>query len=232
VGLELPNWGQAFEKVVDRLSALSVAARVGILIAILAAIGGAYYGLFYLELMDERDQLAQEATRLATERGDYEKRKQEYLGFRNEINGLLEEQKRLLEVLPRRDDIEQFIENMQTQVELSGLSKVSSMREAATPVEIYLKIPVRMSASGTFHQIFRFFRSVSELKRIVNIEDLQLLPDGTRAEGAATPQLKASFLASTFQFVDKTSGTVNAAANKTSASSTAAPAKPKEGGKE
>ena len=92
------------------------------------------------------------------------------------MNALLEEQKELLRVLPKADDIEQFIENVQAQIELSGLSKVESVREAAQPVEMYVKIPIKMSLIGTYHQINRFFKQVGELKRIVNIEDLSLDP--------------------------------------------------------
>ena len=98
------------------------------------------------------------------EKTDYEKRKQEYLAFRNEVNALLEEQKELLRVLPKTDDIEQFIENVQAQIELAGLSKVASVRDAAQPVEMYVKIPIRMSLTGTYHQINHFFKNVGELQ--------------------------------------------------------------------
>ena len=106
-------------------------------------------------------------------------------------------------MLPKRDDIEQFIENVQAQIELAGLSKVSSVREAAQPVEMYVKIPIRMSLLGTYHQINRFFKNVGDLKRIVNIEDLQLAPSTEGNTPTNVNQLKANFVATTFQFVDK-----------------------------
>jgi type IV pilus assembly protein PilO len=97
---------------------------------------------------------------------------------------------------------------VQAQIELSGLSKVSSVREAAQPVEMYVKIPIRMSLTGTYHQVNHFFKQIGELKRIVNIEDLSLDPvtQGTALD--QTNALKANFVATTFMFTDKAQGGV------------------------
>jgi type IV pilus assembly protein PilO len=194
--------GQLF----DRIASMALAAKIGILVGVIALMGAGYWYFLYGDMMDEKDQLTREAEKLNKEKKEYEKRKQEYLAFRNEVNSLLEEQKELLRVLPKRDDIEQFIENVQAQIELSGLSKVSSVREAAQPVEMYVKIPIRMSLTGTYHQINRFFSNVGNLKRIVNIEDLQLAPTADSGINASGNQLKANFVATTFQFVDKGRG--------------------------
>jgi type IV pilus assembly protein PilO len=187
----------------DRLAAIPLLVKAGVLGATVVLLMGGYWYFFYSGMLDEKEQLTQEAKKLDKEKKEYEKRKQEYLAFRNEVNALLEEQKELLRVLPKRDDIEQFIENVQAQVELSGLSKVSSVREAATPMEMYMKIPVKMSLIGNYHQINRFFKNVGDLKRIVNIEDLSMVP-ATDVAGAPPNALKANFIATTFQFLDRT----------------------------
>jgi len=188
----------------DRIASAPLLAKLGAVLGAIALLCGGYYYFFYSDLLDEKEQLTQEAEKLNKEKKEYEKRKQEYLAFRNEVNALLEDQKEQLRVLPKSDDIEQFIENVQAQIELSGLSKVSSVREAAQPVEMYVKIPIRMSLIGTYHQINRFFKNVGDLKRIVNIEDLQLAPSETQVAGLTGQNLlKANFVATTFQFVDK-----------------------------
>ena len=193
------------QNIFDKIASLQLMAKVGIAIGAVVLLVGGYYYFFYGDMLDEQAQLEKDRDRLEREKKDYEKRKQEYLAFRNEVNALLEEQKELLRVLPKRDDIEQFIESVQAQIELSGLSKVSSIRDAAQPVEMYIKIPIKMSLSGTYHQINHFFKQVGDLKRIVNIENLSLEP---MAPAAGAPldqanQLKANFTATTFQFVDK-----------------------------
>ena len=98
---------------------------------------------------------------------------------------------------------------MQAQIELSGLSKVESVREPAQPVEMYVKIPIKMSLTGTYHQINRFFKQVGELKRIVNIEDLSLEPLSLAVAPEQPNLLKANFTATTFMFTDKGRGGPN-----------------------
>jgi type IV pilus assembly protein PilO len=192
----------------DRIAALQLAVKLGVIAGLVALLAGGYWYFFYSDMQDELTQLEQQQTKLEKEKKDYEKRKQEYLAFRNEVNALLDEQKELLRVLPKSDDIEQFIESVQAQIELSGLQKVASIRDAAQPVEMYVKIPIKMSLVGTYHQINHFFKNVGDLRRIVNIEDLRLDPNNPEATGSmsAPTLLKANFVATTFQFQDKGKG--------------------------
>jgi type IV pilus assembly protein PilO len=192
----------------DRFAALALGAKLGIIVGLVVALTGGYWYFFYSDMQDEQAQLEKDKTRLEKEKHEYEKRKQEYLAFRNEVNALLEEQKELLRVLPKADDIEQFIENVQQQIELSGLSKVESVRGPAQPVEMYVKIPIKMSLIGSYHQINRFFRQVGELKRIVNIEDLSLDPVSLAVSPEQPNPLRANFTATTFMFTDKGTGAV------------------------
>ncbi len=186
----------------DKFAALKTGVKVGILVGLLGAVAVGYYYFFYADVVDKKAANAQQIATLEAEKESYEKRKKEYQAFRLEVNQLLEEQKELLRVLPKKDDIEQFIENVNAQVELAGLSKVSSVREKAVPGDLYMKIPIRMSLVGTYHQINRFFKNIGELKRIVTISDLQMAREGGSSSKDGT-MLKADFVAQTFQFLDK-----------------------------
>jgi type IV pilus assembly protein PilO len=194
------------QQLFDRLAAVPLLAKLGALAGALVLLLGGYWYFLYSDMQDEMQHLQEQAEKLNKEKAEYEKRKQEYLAFRNEVNTLLEEQKELLRVLPKSDDIEQFIENVQAQIELAGLTKVASVRDPAQPVEMYVKIPIRMSLVGSYHQINHFFKTVGELKRIVNIEDLSMTPAGepqTNVGVTAATMLNAKFVATTFQFQEK-----------------------------
>ena len=193
------------QEMFDKLAAYPLIAKVGTLVGVVALLTGGYWYFFYSDLTDEEVQIVRRKDELTAEKKDYEKRKSQYLAFRNEVAQLLEEQKELLQVLPKNDDMEQFIESVQAQVEMAGLTKVSSQREAPISMDLYVKIPIRMSAVGSYHQINQFFKSVGDLKRIVNIEDLQLTSAGDSKDPNKTP-LKATFVATTFQYLDKPAG--------------------------
>lgn len=192
------------QELFDKLAAFPLAAKLGALIGIVVLLAGGYYWFFYSDLVEEEARIQRHTTELQTEKTEYERRKAEYLAYRNEVNQLLEEQKELLQALPKRDDIEQFLESVQAQVELAGLSKVSSEREAAIPLDLYTKIPVKMTAVGTYHQINQFFKSIGDLKRIVNIEDLELAPSAVDTKDIINKTLlKANFVATTFQYLER-----------------------------
>ena len=90
----------------DRLAAVPLAAKIGAMLGLVVLLGGGYYYFLYSDIVDEQGQLLSERGKLEQEKKEYEKRKAEYLAFRNEVNALLEEQKELLRMLPKADDIE------------------------------------------------------------------------------------------------------------------------------
>ena len=191
----------------NKLTAVPLRMKAGAVAGAVFLLCAGYWYFFYSDMGVEKKQLAEQAERLGKDRKDYEKRKKDLQEFLKERDDLLREQQDLVRVLPKEDEIEQFIEAVQAQIELTGLSRVASTREPPQPQDIYVRIPIRMSLIGTYHQINRFFRNVGELKRIVNIEHLSLVPtQETNAQGAnrtSSQLLRASFVAATFRFVEK-----------------------------
>jgi len=162
--------------------------------------------MFYSELGDERADLVAQGIKLAKEKTEYEARRKQFLAYQNEVNNLIEQQRELLQVLPRKDDIEQFLENVNSQIELAGLSHVSSVREPPVSEELYARLPIKMAARGTFHQLTRFFRNIGELKRIVTVSNLQLKHADVRPqekELAGGELLQAEFTATTYQLLER-----------------------------
>lgn len=196
----------------DKLAAAPLGQKLGGLAAVILLIVGGYYYFYLSDMQDELASLQTKTAQLKEERKGYEERERQYNQYRNEVNDLLEQQKELMRVLPKRDDIEQFIESVQAQIELSGLSKVTSVRENAVPMDMYTKIPIKMTLTGSYHQINHFFKNVGDLKRIVNIEDLALTMAAANTAAAvpvaasAPRLLTANFVASTFQFNEKKGG--------------------------
>ena len=74
------------------------------------------------------------------------------------------------------------------------------------PEELYLRLPIKMSAIGTFHPLTRFFKNIGELKRIVTISNLQLKHAEVKPqekELAGGELLDAEFIATTYQLLER-----------------------------
>lgn len=194
--------GDFFEKLVK----LKTAAKIGITGVVMAGIGAGYFFLFFTDLLEQVKSAQAHQEQLKSEKAQYEKRKVEYLAYRNEMNQLQEDQRELLKQLPKKAEIPTFVGNIQEQAELAGLEVITINIEPEIPQELYIKIPVRLEVKGTYHQVTRYFKNLSELRRVVNVENLSLTPDragaGVELQGSIPTKMKARFMANTFRFAE------------------------------
>jgi type IV pilus assembly protein PilO len=186
------------QTILKQKTPVKLAATAGVIIVIL----GAYGGLFYLDLQDQIKSGRSAQQRLKGEKDSYEARKREYLAYRNELTQLQQEQRELLKALPKKAEIPTFLSNIQEQAELAGLEVVTLTIEGETPQELYIRIPIRIEVRGSYHTITKFFKNISELPRIVNVENLALSTEKTGQEIGGIPRLRARFVAATFRFRD------------------------------
>jgi len=191
-------------ELISKLLKLKTPHKVALTLVVCLLMGGAYYQFFYADLSDSITGAEQTKIRLTEELRMYEQRKAEYLAYRNELKQLQEEQRELLRVLPKRDEIASFMSSIQEQAELSGLELLVFAPDPEMPEDLYVKIPIRMEVRGGFHSITKFFKNVSELRRIVTIEDLVMNPerDATKGGDAGATRIKARFIAATYRYQD------------------------------
>ncbi len=185
----------------QKLTRLKTPVKIAATAGLVAIILGAYGGLFYLDIQDQIKGAHTRQAQLKGEKDNYEKRKREYQAYRAELTQLQQEQRELLKALPKKAEIPTFLSNLQEQAELAGLEIVSLTIEAENPMELYIRIPVRIEVRGTYHSITKFFKNLSELPRIVNVEDLALTVE--KAELGTSPRLRARFIAATFRYRDQ-----------------------------
>jgi type IV pilus assembly protein PilO len=197
------------EELLRKLRKLTPAKKVGVTAGIVLLAALVDYQFFYSDAAARIVSARAHETDLQDEMSGYQRRRGEYLGFRAELADLQKEQRELLRALPKRAEIPSFLASVQEQAELVGLEVLNVDIGQEAPQDLYLRIPVKMEVRGTYHQVARFFRNVSELQRIVNVENLSILPDkdkvvGVDLQGATPPKLRAKFIAATFRFNDKT----------------------------
>jgi type IV pilus assembly protein PilO len=184
------------QKLLRLKTPVKIAATLGVMLIIV----GAYGGLFYLDIEDQIKAARARGAQLQGEKANYEKRKREYQAYRNELVQLQQEQRDLLKALPRNAEIPTFLSNLQEQAELAGLEIITLTIGAENAQELYIRIPVHIEVRGTYHSITKFFKNLSELPRIVNVERLSLGIE--RVEIGGSPRLRAKFTAVTFRYRD------------------------------
>jgi type IV pilus assembly protein PilO len=188
----------------QKLLRLKTPVKIAVTAGLVLAIFGVYGGLFYLDIQDQIKGARARQQQLQTEKENYQKRQREYQAYRTELTQLQQEQRELLKALPKKAEIPTFLSNIQEQAELSGLEIVSLTIEAENPQELYIRIPIRIEVRGTYHSVTKFFKNLSELPRIVNVENLSLAVE--KADSGGSPRLHAKFVAATFRYRDQGAG--------------------------
>jgi type IV pilus assembly protein PilO len=191
----------AINDILQKALRLKTPVKIAATFGLVAVIFGVYGGLFYLDVQDQIKSARSQQQQLKAEKDNYEKRKREYQAYRSELTQLQQEQRDLLKALPKKAEIPTFLSNIQEQAELSGLEIVSLTIDAETPQELYIRIPIRIEVRGTYHSITKFFKNLSELPRIVNVEGLSLSVE--KSEPGISPRLHARFVAATFRYRDQ-----------------------------
>ena len=196
------------DELLRKLRKMTPAKKVGLTVAVVSLMALIDYQFFYSDAATRIGSAQAHEAELQDEMAGYQRRRGEYLGFRAELEDLEKEQRELLKALPKRAEIPSFLASVQEQAELVGLEVLTVDIGQEAPQDQYLRIPVKMEVRGSYHQIARFFRNVSELQRIVDVENLSIVPDKDKAtggdgQGAAPPKLRAKFVAATFRLDDR-----------------------------
>ncbi len=118
---------------------------------------------------------------------------------RREMDVLQQKLDEALSELPESADLDELLGQLNEIGRKSGL-EISTVEPAPEePAQIYVKIPIKMALTGNYHEIAMFLQSLANLRRIVNVNNIQLGSPNLRAEKVV---LNTSFVATTFRFLD------------------------------
>ena len=107
--------------------------------------------------------------------------------------------------------IDHLMRKFQQQGRLVGVEMQNWSPGSESRMEFYAKIPVSIQATGTWHQFGEFFRRISEMEQIVNVEEVQMAKlNASKPGDGGVYTLQLSFKASTFRFIENAERTAGA----------------------
>lgn len=153
---------------------LPTGGKVFILVLIFALVGALYFFVFHMPLSEDLEAAQAQYVTLQSDLRAAEQRQQEYLQLTQELANREAIDRANKRVLPQDAEIPAFLQDLNRVAELSGLDirLVEPRPEESEP--LYVRIPVALRVSGKFHQVAKFFYSVSRLERAINMENIQL----------------------------------------------------------
>jgi type IV pilus assembly protein PilO len=184
----------------DQFAKLSRGVRLGIMLGIAVLLGAGYYLGFYRAESERLATLRSRELELQRKLSEVRSIAANIAAFEAEIT-LLEGQLAVaLRQLPNEKQLEVLLADISNLGKTAGVEIKSFKRENEQVHDFYAEVPISVELEGTFHEIARFFDSVSRLPRIVNMGALDMK---VASASAVETRLVVSGTATTFRFVNK-----------------------------
>lgn len=166
-------------------------------------LGGGWYFMYFEEAVQQN-----EAAEIAVKKAEAElaRMKERLANFEQEMAQAkameqeLEEKKRRLPLSSAT--VDHLMRKFQQQGRLVGVSVLDWSPAPEQKLDFYAKMPVNISASGTWLQFGEFFRRISEMEQIVNVEGIAMKP-ARRESYDGSVSLTVQFVASTYRFLEQ-----------------------------
>ena len=185
---------------IEKLLKLPNRQKLALLILVLILEGAAiFYGLCQPRL--------KEMTELQTQVDTLQKQIEENKRIANNLprfKAEFEELKKALDAalteLPNQQEIPSLLTSISTMGKGAGLDFLLFRPKPEVAKDFYAEVPVDIAVSGSFYNVADFFVAVSNLPRIVNINNVSF--SDIKSTGGRVA-LKVNCLATTFRFLDK-----------------------------
>jgi type IV pilus assembly protein PilO len=184
----------------DQLAKLSRGARMGVLAGAAVLIAAAYYFGYYQTQREQLMTLRAQELELQRKLSEVRSIAANIGAFEAEITQLEAQLGVALRQLPNEKQLEVLLADISNLGKTAGIEIKSFKRESEVMHDFYADVPISVQLEGTYHDIARFFDSVSRLPRIVNMGGLEFK---VASASATETRLIVSGTATTFRFVSK-----------------------------
>lgn len=188
------------EQLLERVNKLPIAAKAGIVVAILVLITAATWFFFIQDTEANIESLKSQQTTLDQTYAEKKEIADNLIERRREMDQLEQHLQDALTELPNNKDIDELLAALNDLGKKSGLEITRVVPGQESAESFFARIPITMAVKGNYHEIAVFLQEVAQMKRIVNINNLKM---GTPTLRNDKVILSSDFLATTFRFVSK-----------------------------
>jgi len=178
------------------LAKLPVLAKVGVGALFVALIGVAYFVVFYGDLASSITAEKSKEEKLRSELSAARQNEFSYQKDLAELSDRQQRQRELVKILPTETEYPAFLSAVQNVANVSGIALTAWSPLPEEADQFYSRVPMRISLTGRYHQVAKFFHGVGQLDRVINMENISLTAPKTDASDVL---VKVDALATAFR---------------------------------
>ena len=156
------------------LAKLPVLAKVGVGALFVVLIGVAYFVVFYGDLASSITAEKSKEQRLRDELSSARQNEFSYQKDLAELSERQQRQRELVKILPTETEYPAFLSAVQNVANVSGIALTAWSPLPEEPDQFYSRVPMKVSLTGRYHQVAKFFHGVGQLDRVINMENISL----------------------------------------------------------
>ena len=167
-----------------------------------------WYTGYYEEAAKNLDSAKTKLQAAEDELGRMQKKLENYEQEMRELAEAEEEIQQIIRNLPKGvEAVDHLMKPFQQQARLVGFEVQSWAPGGEQKFDYYAKTPIEIHAEGSWHQAAEFFRKISEMDQVVNVEEVRMNVVGRATQTAeeianAEVRLKVDFTVATFRFLE------------------------------
>jgi len=186
------------EQLLERINKAPLGVKVGSLAALIVLITAACYLLLISDAEEKISALKNQQTSLDKQLAEKKEIADNLNERRREMDLLDQKLQDALIELPEDKDIDELLAQLNDIGKKSGLEIGKVVPGTEKPEAFFARIPISMTVSGNYHEVAMFMQEVSNMRRIVNVNNIKLDSPSMRGDKVL---IKADFLATTFRFI-------------------------------
>jgi type IV pilus assembly protein PilO len=182
----------------DSLSKLPTLAKFGIGLGLLGLTGVAYYVVFYGTLASEIQAAKAQEQQLGQDLATARRAEFAYQKDLAELTLRQQRQRELNKILPMASEYPAFLSSIQNVANVAGVQLAGWSPSNEVTEQYYARVPMKLTLVGRYHQVAKFFYGVSQLDRIINLENVVITKPEIKGEDV---MVQAETLATAFRAV-------------------------------
>jgi len=185
---------------IDRILNRPRQQKIGILAVLIIIFLALDYSFLYFPRSGQISGLMEDIDNARVERDKKKKLAADLPKLQQQLHELDGRLKEAVAQLPDRKEIPDLLSSISTKAKEAGLEILLFRPRAENLQEFYAEIPVDIVVRGGFHNLVAFFDEVGRLKRLVNIQNIEIKSPRTKDEQVS---VETATLATTFRFLDE-----------------------------
>ncbi|MEM6995147.1 MAG: type 4a pilus biogenesis protein PilO [Myxococcota bacterium] len=186
----------------DSIDKMPIWQRIVVFVLIAALIVAGWYFVVWTDSVDKYASAKVALGKAEEELAALQARKENFLQEQRDHEKREEQFNSKMEVLPMSSStIDNLMQTFQQQANAGGFSMDKWAPEAEEKQDFYARLPIKVSARGSWRQAAEFFRKVSEMTQIVSVENINLAVKRDADDPGGHPPLAIEFEVATYRFL-------------------------------